>query len=73
VFALYSDAPMDPADPEGEKVGLIAAIGTDGATVGTVSAQASAEPIATAAEVDELRAQIAALRAQLGNGKGGKA
>ena len=73
VFALYSDAPMDPADPEGERVGLIAAIGTDGATVGTVSAQASAEPIATAAEVDELRAQIAALRAQLGNGKGGKA
>jgi len=73
VFALYSDAPMDPADPEGEKVGLIAAIGTDGATVGTVSAQASAEPTATAADVDELRAELKALRAQLGNGKGGKA
>lgn len=37
VYGLYSDAPMDPEDPDGGCVGLIAPVGSDGLTAAQVA------------------------------------
>lgn len=78
VFAYYSEAPLDPADPEGERVGLVAPIGSDGSTVASVTEQAATN-FADADEVAALRDEIASLRAAMAEmagkapAKGGKA
>jgi len=40
VYVYLSDAPADPADPEGPRIGYIAPIGRDGTTVQTTAAPA---------------------------------
>lgn len=66
VYALVSEAPIDPLDPEGERIGYIAPVGRDGTKVERLAAAAvEADEIETArdAEVASLRAQLAALAA----------
>ncbi len=63
VYAYVSETPLDVLDPDGPKVGYIAPVGTDG----TVVRQLAAEPDAVdmSDDVDELRARLDALTAEL--------
>ncbi len=75
VFALLCEAPIDPLDPEGERVGYVAPVGKDGTTVALAVAAATDdderdEKIAgLEAMVTEMRAALDALT----KGKAGKA
>lgn len=71
VFALRCDAPLDPLDPDGERVGYVAPVGSDGTTV--ERAGVAPEDAASAEEVSELRATVKRLEAMLealASGKG---
>lgn len=65
VFAILCDAPLDPLDPDGEKIGYVAPVGRDGTTVARAVEQATEEPAASAEEVQELRAENATLRSEV--------
>jgi hypothetical protein len=64
VYALLSEAPLDPLDPDGEKVGYIACIGRDGTTVQKAIADAK-EGDGFAEDVDALRAENVSLTDRL--------
>lgn len=57
VFAVLCDAPLDPLDADGERVGYVAPKGSDGTTL--------ARAVEDAAEDDRAEAKIASLEAQL--------
>lgn len=63
VFAILCDAPLDPLDPEGERVGYVAPIGKDGTTVQQRIAEQDEEPSVSAEEVSTLRAELAEMKA----------
>ena len=63
VYALLSDAPMDPLDPEGPTVGYVAPIGRDGSTV--ERAIQNADAVSHADERDERIAMLEAKLAEL--------
>jgi hypothetical protein len=65
VFAILCDAPLDPLDPDGEKIGYVAPVGRDGTTVARAVEQATEEPSVSAERVADLEAMVAALQAQL--------
>lgn len=62
VFVLKCDAPLDPLDPDGPKVGFVAPIGRDGSTVKGVVAEAEAADERDV-EIATLRDELAALKA----------
>ncbi len=62
VYAILCDAPLDAADPHGERVGYVAPKGTDGTTVASAIAQAADED-RTDARVADLEAALAEMRA----------
>ncbi len=62
VFALLCDAPLDPLDPEGERIGYVAPVGSDGTTVRAAVAQAE--------DGDERDEKIAALETALAEVRG---
>jgi hypothetical protein len=64
VYALLCEAPIDPLDPEGEKIGYVAPVGSDGTTIRAAAAKVEDEA-RTSEEVADLRAEIAELRALL--------
>ncbi len=57
VYVLRCDAPLDPLDPEGERIGYVAAVGSDGTTV--------ARAVAAAEDGDERDEKIAAMETML--------
>lgn len=61
-FAILCDAPLDPLDPEGEIVGLVAPVGRDGTTI----ARAVAESEKADDDIETLRAENATLAERLG-------
>lgn len=67
VFALYSDAPLDPLDPDGPTVGYIAPIGRDGSTIerAVMSADANAHDDDRDARIAELEAKLADMHAMI--------
>ncbi len=69
-FAILCEAPLDPLDPEGEIVGLVAVVGRDGTTIAQVRG-ASEEQAERGEDVEDLRAQIADLRAMIESLTGG--
>lgn len=65
VFVLRCDAPLDPLDPEGERIGYVAPVGSDGTTVArAVAAAEEAEQGASADEVADLRGRLADMEAK---------
>ncbi len=57
-FAVLCESPLDPLDPEGEIVGLVATVGRDGTTIAHVRAVGE-EQAERADDVEDLRAQNA--------------
>ncbi len=75
VFVLMCEAPLDPLDPDGEIIGYVAPVGSDGTTIKERVAQADAAAgFADADEVADLRAKVEVLMAQIAEmaGKPGK-
>jgi hypothetical protein len=62
VFAVLCDSPLDPLDPDGERIGYVAPRGSDGTTIQTVI---EAAPVASADRVAELEETVRALMAQM--------
>jgi len=65
VYVLLSEAPLDPLDPDGEKVGYIACIGRDGTTVQQAIQRAEEGEGASAEDVEAIRDENAAMRVEV--------
>lgn len=72
VFVVLCDAPLDPSDPEGERVGYVAPVGRDGTTIARAVATAEADQPVSADEVKELRGKLAAMEAMVSEMLAGK-
>ncbi len=57
--AILCEAPIDPLDPEGEIVGLVATVGRDGTTIDRALA-AGVEHVEREDDIETLRAENAA-------------
>jgi hypothetical protein len=65
VFAILCEAPLDPLDPDGEKVGYVAPVGRDGTTIAARAAEAVDDKAGLEEEVSTLRTELAEMRAML--------
>ncbi len=74
VYVLRCDAPLDPLDPDGERIGYVAPVGSDGTTVARAVAVAEeAEQSVSAEEVRDLKAELVEMRAELAEMRKAKA
>jgi hypothetical protein len=66
VFVLMCEAPLDPLDPDGEIIGYVAPVGSDGTTVKTAVAQVEEDAgFAASEDVDALKRELAEMRAEM--------